>query len=79
MYGFDSSRNVLTVNSGSLVYNSLNSYMFVMETSYLNSVYGQTVLIQVTNSLTLPIATLKYKKLNIGYFLKIFDLYLFCL
>jgi UDP-N-acetylglucosamine transferase subunit ALG13 len=60
MYGFDSSRNILTINSGSLMYNSLYSYLFVMETSYLNSVYGQAVLIQVGNSSTLPVATLKY-------------------
>jgi hypothetical protein len=60
MIGFDSSHNALTINSGSLLYSPNIVYQFVIQTAYLNTVYSQTLTIQVSNSSTLPVATLQY-------------------
>ncbi len=60
MFGFDSSHNALTINSGSLLYSPNIVYQFVIQTAYLNTVYSQTLTIQVSNSSTLPVATLQY-------------------
>ena len=60
MFEFDSSHNALSINSGTLLYSPNIVYQFVIQTAYLNTVFSQTLTIQVSNSSTLPVATLQY-------------------
>ena len=58
-YSFDSTKNSLTIKSGSLFYSPNTFYQFVIQTSYLNMLFSQTLTIQLSNSSSVPIATLQ--------------------
>ena len=59
-YSFLPNSNSLTINKGSLIYNPFFVYEFRVETNYLNTIYSQTINVNIDFSPTVPIANLKY-------------------
>ena len=60
-FSFDSTRNILTLNQGSLKYFENITYLFEIETDFMNQTFSQIINIQVdSTALNVPLANLRY-------------------